>query len=113
MQVNSAQDYLTMKKRQIIAKTYHVTPPPQHRKHNSVFLSAMANNATQRQRVIVPTVSAWGSVPGTASYVNWCCLSNGSSAAPGTFSTTTDNGIVRFNVVPPLGVTATRTLGSA
>lgn len=113
MQVNSMQDYVTMKKRQIIARTYHTVPPPQHRKSNSVFLSAMANGATQRQRVIVPTASAWGSVPGTASYVSWCCLSNGNSAAPGTFATKTDKGIVRFNVVPPLSVTATRTLGSA
>ena len=108
MQVNSAQDWLTMKKRQVIAKTYHVTPPPQHRKHNSVFLSAMANGATQRQRLIVPNPSGWRSVPGTATYVNWCCLSNGSSAAPGAFTTSTDKGVVRVNVIPPMSVTATR-----
>ena len=97
-----------MKKRQIIAKTYHTTPPPQSRKTNAVFLSAMANNATQRQRFVIPQVSAWGAVPGGVSYSNWCCLSNGSSTAPGTFTTTTDRGIVRFNVIPPMSVTATR-----
>jgi hypothetical protein len=108
MQVNSAQDWLTRYKRQIVAKTYHSIPPPQTKKYNYVFLSAEANSATQRERLIVPAVSGWGSVPGTASYSNFCCLSNGSSAAPGVFATTTDKGVVRFNVVPPLSVTATR-----
>lgn len=108
MQVNSAQDWLTRYKRQIVAKTYHTVPPPQTKKYNSVFLSAMANNATQRERFIVPTVSGWGSVPGTATYSNWCCISNGNTAAPGVFATTTDKGVVRFNVVPPMSVTATR-----
>lgn len=108
MQVNSAQDYLTMRKRQLIAKSYHTTPPPQSRRHNGVFLSAIANGATQRQRIVAPQVSAWGSVPGGVSYVNWCCLSNGSTTAPGTFATTTDHGIVRFNIIPPISVTATR-----
>lgn len=108
MQVNSAQDWLTMKKRQIVAKTYHTTPPPQSKKYNSVFLSAMANNATQTQSFVVPEVSGWGSVRGGKTTSNWCCLSNDSSAAPGTFATTTDHGIVRFNVIPPLSVTATR-----
>jgi hypothetical protein len=98
MQVNSAQDWLTAKKRQLIAKSYHTTPPPLSRRHNGVFLSAMANNATQRQR----------SVPGGATYTSLCCLSNGTTGPPGTFSTTTTQGIVRFNVIPPLSVTATR-----
>lgn len=108
MQVNSAQDWLTLKKRQLVAKTYHTTPPPQTKKYNSVFLTAMANNATQRQRFVIPAVSGWGSVPGGASFSNWCCLSNDSSIAPGVFSRTTDKGLVRFNIVPPLSVTATR-----
>jgi len=99
-----------MKKRQLIAKTYHTTPPPQSRRHNHVFLSAMANNATQTQLFVVPEVSGWGSVRGGETTSNWCCLSNGSSTAPGTFSTTTTQGIVRFNVLPPLSVTATRPL---
>lgn len=108
MQVNSAQDWLTRHKRQLIAKTYHSIPPPQSRRYNSVFLSAEANAATQRERFIVPAVSGWGSVPGTATYTNFCCLSNGTTAAPGVFSRTTTEGIVRFNIVPPLSVTATR-----
>ena len=97
-----------MKKRQLIAKTYHTVPPSQSRRHNGVFLSAMANNATQTQLLVVPQVSAWGSAPGGEIISNWCCLPNGSTVAPGVFSTTTDRGIVRFNVVPPMSVTATR-----
>jgi hypothetical protein len=108
MQVNSAQDWLTMKKRQIVAKSYHTTPPPQSRKYNYVFLSAMANRATQRERLVVPQVSGWGSAPGGATYSNLCCLSNGTTIAPGVFSTTTTQGIVRFNVIPPLSDAATR-----
>jgi hypothetical protein len=97
-----------MKKRQVIAKTYHTTPPPQSRRHNNVFLSAMANGATQTQLLVVPQVSGWGSVPGGETNSNSCCLSNGSSTAPGVFTTTTTQGIVRFNVIAPLSVTATR-----
>lgn len=113
MQVNSAQDWLTLKKRQIVAQTYHTVPPPQSRKYNYVFLSAAANNATQRQRLVVPQPSAWGSVPGGATYSNWCCLSNGNTAAPGVFATTNTPGIVRFNVIPPMSVTASRPNGRA
>ena len=86
MQVNSAQDYVTRRKRQIIAATYYSTPPPQERKSNSVYLSTVANGATQRQRFITPIVSAWGSVPGTASYTNFCTNCEASSGAPGTFT---------------------------
>jgi hypothetical protein len=108
MQVNSTQDWLTRYKRQVVAKTYHTVPPPQTKKYNSVFLSAEANGATTRERFVLPTASAWGSVPGGATYTSFCCLSNGNTGAPGVFATTTDKGIVRFNIVPPLSVTATR-----
>ena len=97
-----------MKKRQLIAKTYHVIPPPQSRRTNAIFLSSMANRATQTQILLVPQPSGWGSVPSGKTTVNLCCLSNGSTAAPGTFTTVTDRGVVRFNVIPPIGVTATR-----
>ena len=110
MQVNSAQDYLTMKKRQLIASTYHSIPPPQKRRTNAMFLSAMANGATQRQRFIIPTrAPGAGGAIGGATYTNWCCLSNSSSSAPGTFTASpTDPGIVKFNIIPPMSVTATR-----
>lgn len=83
MQVNSAQDYLTLRKRQILAASYYTTPPPQELKFPSTYLSTVANNSTTRQRFVVPTASAWGSVPGTASFSNWC---TGCSTGIGTFS---------------------------
>lgn len=110
MQVNSAQDWLTAKKRQIIAKTYHSIPPPQTKRHNSVFLSAMANGATQRQRFIVPPNPGTGNVT-AATFSSECCLSVGTLGAPGAFQTTTDKGFVRLNRQQPLSVTATRPVG--
>jgi hypothetical protein len=108
MQVNSAQDYLTMKKRQLVAATYHQIPPPQTKRYNSVFLSAIANGATQTQLFVNPNPSGWRTVRGGETTSNWCCLSNGSSVAPGVFTTTTDKGWVRLNLLQPMSVTATR-----
>jgi hypothetical protein len=104
MQVNSAQDWVTSKKRSIIAKTYQTTPPPQSRKTNSVYLSTVANGATQRQRFVAPFQGANGGASGGATYSSLCCL----SGVPGVFSTVNNQGIVRFNVIPPISVTATR-----
>lgn len=108
MQVNSAQDWLTRYKRQIVAKTYHTVPPPQSRKYNYVYLSAEANNATQRERFIIPPNPGIAN-PTPATFSNYCCLSNGNTAAPGVFSTVNTQGIVRFNILSPMSVTATRT----
>ena len=91
MQVNSAQDWLTQKKRQIVAKTYHTTPPPQSRKYNYVFLSAEANSATQRERFIVPPNPGISTIP-VATYSSLCCLANGQTGAPFTFSRVTTQG---------------------
>jgi hypothetical protein len=74
MQVNSAQDYLTMKKRQIVGSTYATVPPAAKNKTNTLFTSVEANGASLRERFILPTVSAWGGVPGTATYTSRCCL---------------------------------------
>ena len=110
MQVNSAQDYLTAKKRQVVAATYHVNPPPQHRRSNQVFTSAMANGATQRQRFIAPFQGAWGGASGGATYTSMCCLNRGATGrAPGALTPVVNSGVVRFNVIPPISVTATRT----
>jgi hypothetical protein len=87
MQVNSAQDYLTLRKRQIIAKTYYSTPPPQEQKSNTVYLSTVANNATQRQRFVIPTVSAWGGVAGGSTYSSLCTGCSSNAGAPGVFTT--------------------------
>lgn len=66
MQVNSAQDYLTAQKRRIVAATFALDPPPAQRKYNYVYLSMLANKATQYNKVDYPqTLSlATGSVPG-------------------------------------------------
>jgi hypothetical protein len=108
MQVNSAQDYLTMRKRQIVAATYHQIPPPQTKRYNSVFTTAMANGASRYQLVVNPNPSAWGTVRGSETYIsNLCCLSN-AGVAPGVFATTTGKGWVRLNLLQPMSVTATR-----
>jgi hypothetical protein len=87
------QDYLTAKKRQIIAATYNTTPPPQSRKRNAVHLSVMANNATQYQRFIIPTLAPGvGGAIGGATFTSMCCLSNGALGAPGTFQTVNTKG---------------------
>lgn len=105
MQVNSAQDYLTLRKRQLVAATYYTTPPEQRNKFNSVFLSASANNATQRQRFILPTVSAWGGVPGTARYTSLCTGCSASTGAPGTFQIVNVKDVLSRQALMPIGVT--------
>ena len=66
MQVNSAQDYLTSQKRRIVAANFAPDPQPAHRRYNYVYISKLANNATQYNIVSYPqTLSlASGSVPG-------------------------------------------------
>ncbi len=107
MQVNSAQDYLTMRKRQIISATYNTNPPPIVRETNAMFLSAIANNATQYERQLFAFQGAWGGTSGGRSWASRCCLSNGGTGAFGAFRTRTDTGIVRFNVIAPMSVRAT------
>jgi hypothetical protein len=103
MQVNSAQDWLTNQKRRIVAKSYQTTPPPQSRKYNYVYISALANGATQRERFVAPFQGANGGASGGATYSSLCCL----SGVPGVFSTVNNQGIVRYNVIPPISVKAT------
>ena len=97
MQVNSAQDYLTNRKRQIIAASYNTQPPPQKRRNNAVHLSAVANGATRYQRFIAPVQAASGTgtnAPGTAVFTSLCCLTP-TTQVLGAFATTTDPGVVR------------------
>jgi hypothetical protein len=111
MQVNSMQDYVTMKKRQILAATYNSVPPPQARRSNALHLSVMANNATQYQRFIIPTLAqgSAGSIGG-ATFSNMCCLSNSAVGAPGAFQTVTPHNPVNMRVTQPpaRSVVATR-----
>jgi hypothetical protein len=104
MQVNSAQDWLTLRKRQVIAKTFYTSSPAQENKLPSTFLSVMGNNATTRQRFILPTVSAWGSVPGTATFTNFCtgCAMGGSSVQ-GVFPSVNTRDVLSRQALKPIG----------
>ena len=106
MQVNSAQDWVTKQKRRVIAKSINTTPPPQSRKTNDVYLSAIANGATQRERFVAPFQGAMGGASGGATYTSECCLSVGANGAFGAFQTTTAEGVVPYNgrSVQPLSV---------
>jgi hypothetical protein len=75
MQVNSAQDYLTQVKRQIVAKTIVNSPQPAHRRYNYMYISQIANGASQYEKVAYPqTLSlAPGSIPGGRPIFSWCC----------------------------------------
>ena len=66
MQVNSAQDYLTAQKRRIVAANFAPDPQPAQRRYNYVYVSLLANKATQYDKVNYPqTLSlAARSVPG-------------------------------------------------
>jgi hypothetical protein len=96
------QDYVTLKKRRIIAASYSSTPPSQEQKRPSSYLSVVANQATQRQRFVTPTASAWGSVPGTASFTSEC------STCVVTQLTTvnTKDGLLRRDIGLPMSVHA-------
>ena len=109
MQVNSAQDYLTRRKRQIIAATFYSTPPEQKGKTNAVYLSTVANSATTRQRFILPTVSAWGGVPGTASYDSFCSNCEPSAGAPGVFTVVNIKDVMSRQALRPIGIRSTVT----
>lgn len=104
MQVNSAQDYLTMKKRQILASTYSSTPPPQHAKTNALYTSVEANHSTIRQVLHVPAPSGWGDAPGGVTVTNWC---SGCETYRGVFSTVNQKDIVSRQALRPIGVRAT------
>ena len=93
-----------MRKRQIIAATYQVSPPPQKRRTNEMYVSVEGNGATQRQRFVAPYQGAWGGAMGGATFTSRCCLTGG----PIALGIVRDSGVVRFNVIPAMSVTATR-----
>ena len=110
MQVNSAQDYLTRKKRQIIASTFYSTPSPQQGKTNGVYLSTTANSATIRQILHVPAPSGWGDAPGGITVTNWCSACEtptgaaGTAGAPGTFQSVNTKDVLTRQALRPIGV---------
>jgi hypothetical protein len=107
MQVNSAQDYLTLRKRQLVAATFYSTPPEQKNKTNGVYLSTVANNATVRQILAVPVASAWGDAPGGTLVTNWCTGCERATGAPGAFRVINVKDVVSRQALRPIGVRAT------
>ena len=106
MQVNSAQDWLTKQKRRIIARTINSDPPAQSDKTNAIYLSAVANGATQRERFVAPFQGAFGGASGGATYSSDCCLSQNASGAFGAFQVRTLESVVPYNgrSVQPMSV---------
>lgn len=97
-----------MRKRQILSATYYTTPPEQKDKTNSLWLSTVGNNATTRQRFIVPAVSGWGDAPGgPATFSNWCTGCSTSLGAPGTFQIVNTKDVLSVQALRPIGVRAT------
>lgn len=113
MQVNSAQDYLTMKKRQVVSSSYYSTPPEQKDKTNGVYLSTAANRATIRQVLHVPAPSGWGDAPGGITVTNWCsgcetpAGAAGTAGAPGVFRSVNTKDVLSRQALRPLGIRAT------
>ena len=107
MQVNSAQDYLTRRKQQILAATVYSTPPPQQNKTNALFTSVEANSATVRQVLHVPTVSGWGDATGGITVTNWCAGCVAATGAPGTFQTVNTKDVVSRQALRPIGIRST------
>ena len=75
MQVNSAQDYLTAKKRQLNARAIRSTP--QSRRTNELYTSVLANGASQRERFVAPYQGARAGPIGGATYSSLCCSTGG------------------------------------
>jgi hypothetical protein len=75
MQVNSAQDYLTQQKRQIIAKSLAVAPPPQKRRTNTQYIGVLGNKSQQYTRFVggMGINAYYPAVLGTT-YSSSCCV---------------------------------------
>jgi hypothetical protein len=52
MQVNNTQDYISQKKRQIIAKSISVASPQQKSRTNQLYLAVAGNGADQYNRFV-------------------------------------------------------------
>lgn len=75
MQVNSVQDYVTNLKRQIIAKSLAVAPPPQKRRTNAMYLSVRGNNARQYDKFVsAPGVNNVDGRNLGTTYTSYCCV---------------------------------------
>ena len=107
MQINSAQDALTLRKRQILATLFYDTPPPQEQKTNGVWLSTVGNNASTRVRKVTPVIGAWGGSPRGPTFTNFCTGCSTTTGAPGTFPTVNTKDVLNRQTLRPIGVRAT------
>jgi hypothetical protein len=75
MQVNSAQDYLTQQKRQIIAKSLTLAPPPQKHRTNTQYIGVLANKSEQYTRFVGGVgINTVGPARLGTTYTSSCCV---------------------------------------
>jgi hypothetical protein len=78
MQVNSAQDYLTQVKRQVISKIYAADPPFGKNKIPSTYLSLKANAATRYQLNVAAACRGNNTCTGLGrTNTSQCCTQSG------------------------------------
>jgi hypothetical protein len=75
MQVNNAQDYVTQKKRQIIAASLAVAPPPQKRRTNTQYIGVLGNKSQQYTRFVGGMgINAYYPATLGTTYTSTCCV---------------------------------------
>jgi hypothetical protein len=75
MQVNSAQDYLTQLKRQIIAKSLAVAPPPLKRRTNTQYIGVLANKSDRYDMFVAGVgISTVGPRILGRTFTSMCCV---------------------------------------
>jgi hypothetical protein len=75
MQVNSAQDYLTQLKRQIIAKSLAVAPPPLKRRTNTQYIGVLANKSDRYDMFVAGVgISTVGPPILGRTFTSMCCV---------------------------------------
>jgi hypothetical protein len=75
MQVNNVQDYVTQLKRQIIAKSLAVAPPPQKRRTNTQYIGVLGNKSQQYTRFVAAVgVNTVGPATLGTTYTSSCCV---------------------------------------
>jgi len=69
------QDYVTQKKRQIIAASLATAPPPQKRRTNTQYIGVLANKSQQYTRFVGGVgINTLGPATLGATYTSSCCV---------------------------------------
>lgn len=75
MQVNNTQDYVTQKKRQIIAASLAVAPPPQKHRSNTQYIAVLGNKSQQYTRFVGGVgINTVGPATLGATWTSTCCV---------------------------------------